>query len=107
MVAIVLLLISATLLHSVEGGSQPDTFGTIPDCMWWAAVTMTTVGYGDVYPKTPVGKFLGGLAAFLGIGMFALPAGILGAGYLEAKSKKSDTPGRLEGCCPHCGQPLS
>jgi voltage-gated potassium channel len=106
LVAVVLLLISATLLHTVEGPSQPEQFGSIPDCMWWAAVTMTTVGYGDVYPKTPIGKFLGGLVAFIGIGMFALPAGILGAGYLEARAKKSETGANPEGRCPYCGRSL-
>ena len=56
--------------------------------MWWGIITLTTVGYGDVYPITPLGKILGALIAFLGIGMFALPAGILGSGLVEVARKK-------------------
>ncbi len=103
-VAIVLLLIAATLLHSVEATTQPDQFGTLPDCMWWAVVTMTTVGYGDVYPKTPIGKILGAFVAFIGIGMFALPAGILGAGFLEERMRKGKGKNVEELRCPHCGK---
>jgi voltage-gated potassium channel len=70
-------------------------------------VTMTTVGYGDVYPKTAIGKFLGALVAFIGIGMFALPTGILGAGFLEARTKKEPKNKVEEIRCPHCGKAVS
>jgi voltage-gated potassium channel len=102
--AFVLLLIAATLLHGIEADIQPEQFGTLPDCMWWAVITMTTVGYGDVYPKTPAGKVLGAIVAFVGIAMFALPAGILGAGYLEARSNKGKSGNNAELQCPHCGR---
>jgi len=103
LLATICLVISATLLHAAEAHVQPEQFGTLPDCMWWAVITMTTVGYGDVYPKTAVGKLLGGFVAFIGIGMFALPAGILGAGFLEARHKRDQELRRAEVRCPNCG----
>ena len=60
-------------MYLVERGAQPDKFGTIPAAMWWAIATLTTVGYGDVVPITPLGKMLGGVTMLLGLGMIALP----------------------------------
>lgn len=98
-----LLIVAATLLHAAEAEMQPNRFGTLPDSMWWAVVTMTTVGYGDVYPMTGLGKFLGSIVAFMGIGLFALPTGILGAGFLEeaARRNREKNGGKK---CPHCGE---
>ena len=104
-IAVFLLIVAAALLHAAEGGDQPERFGSLPDAMWWAVVTMTTVGYGDVYPVTPLGRILGSFVAFLGIGLFALPTGILGAGYLEESNRrKSEAAGSER--CPHCGGEL-
>ena len=70
--------------------------------MWWAVTTLTTVGYGDMYPVTSVGKVCASFMAMLGIGMFALPAGLLGAGFVEViQSRKRPK------TCPHCGKELS
>ena len=66
--------------------------------MWWGVITLTTVGYGDIYPITVFGKLIGGVISVLGIGLFALPAGILGSGFLEEVQKK-----RSCRKCPHCG----
>ena len=104
-IAIVLLMVAASLLHAVEGTSQADQFGTIPDSMWWAVETMTTVGYGDVYPKTPLGRFIGSIVAFLGVGLFALPTAILGAGFLEETNRKARAEAGHRNC-PHCGGDL-
>jgi voltage-gated potassium channel len=71
------MLSMATLMHLVEGAAQPDRFGTIPDAMWWAIITLTTVGYGDVVPITPLGKVVAGVTAIMGIAMLALPVGII------------------------------
>ena len=78
-----LLIVASSFAYIVEHEAQPDVFASIPDAMWWAIVTMTTVGYGDMVPMTPIGKLLGGVIAVVGLGMVALPAGLLAAGFSE------------------------
>jgi len=78
-----LLVFSSSMISYVEHEAQPEDFSSIPAAMWWGVVTLTTVGYGDVYPITPVGKFIGALVILVGIGMFALPAGILASNMLN------------------------
>ncbi|HII06959.1 MAG TPA: ion transporter, partial [Methanotrichaceae archaeon] len=74
---LILLVLSSSMVYNVEHKAQPEVFSSIPAAMWWGIVTLATVGYGDVYPITPVGKFIGALVILVGVGMFALPAGIL------------------------------
>lgn len=83
-----LLVFASSLMYSVENEAQPDKFSSIPETLWWGVVTLTTIGYGDVYPITPTGKVIGGVIAFLGIGLFALPAGILASGFSEELQKR-------------------
>ncbi len=97
-----LLVVSSSLLYYCENGAQPDAFSSIPATMWWSITTLTTVGYGDMYPVTLLGKFCASIVAILGIGMFALPTGILGSGFVEAIQKKKE-----RNVCPHCGHKLS
>ena len=78
-----LLVIVASFMYYVE----PQNFNNIPSAMWWGVVTLTTVGYGDVYPVTPLGKIIGAILALLGIGLFGLPAGILASGFIEKIQK--------------------
>lgn len=78
-----LLLLASSLIYFAEHDAQPEQFPNIPASMWWGVVTLTTVGYGDVYPVTFLGKLTGALVALLGIGIFALPAGILASGFSE------------------------
>ena len=96
-----LLVVSSTLLFYCENTAQPQAFSSIPATMWWAVATLTTVGYGDMYPVTLMGKFLASVIAILGIGMFALPTGILGAGFVESIQQSKD-----QQVCPHCGKAL-
>lgn len=78
------MLTSATLLYFVEGPVQPDKFGSIPRALWWAVATLTTVGYGDVYPVTVVGKIMSAFTALAGIAFVAMPTGILAAAFSDA-----------------------
>jgi voltage-gated potassium channel len=100
-----LLLFSSSLMYVVETEAQPDKFPDIPTAMWWGVATLTTIGYGDVFPITPLGKFLGGFIAFLGIGIFALPTGILASGFAEEIRKRRIKD--LSCACPHCGGDIS
>jgi voltage-gated potassium channel len=98
-----LLVFAASFLYLAERDAQPETFGSIPAAMWWAIVTLTTVGYGDVYPVTVLGRTLAGVIAVLGVGTLAFPTALLGAAFMEEmKSERAD----VESLCPHCGEPL-
>lgn len=77
----VVLLISSTLMHLVEGRAQPEAFGSIPRAFWWSIVTLTTVGYGDVYPLTPLGRICAAVTAVTAVGLIAIPAGILAGAF--------------------------
>ncbi|MFS4436765.1 ion transporter [Paracoccaceae bacterium GXU_MW_L88] len=87
-ILVVLIIIAASGIYIVEHNVQPDEFGSIPEAMWWAAVSLTTVGYGDVTPVTPIGKVFGAMITVIGIGMAALPAGILASGISEQLSTR-------------------
>src|ERR1041385_3628849 len=76
-------LVTASLMHLAERHAQPDKFGTIPDAMWWAIVTLGTIGYGDVVPMTVVGKFIAGATIFCGLVMVALPVGIIATAFSD------------------------
>ena len=77
------LIVVSSGMYLVEKDVQPDKFGSIPQAMWWALVTLTTVGYGDVYPITSIGKLFGSISIILGIGTVALPAGIMASAFTE------------------------
>jgi len=96
----ILLTVAASLMYVVEHDAQPDVFSSIPMAMWWAVATLTTVGYGDIYPITPMGRVLGATMALLGVGMFALPAGIIGSGFADELAKKREA--AEPKLCPHC-----
>lgn len=78
-----LLIAAASFAYLAEHEAQPQVFASIPDAMWWAIVTMTTVGYGDMVPVTTLGKVIGGVIGVIGLGMVALPAGLLASGFSE------------------------
>jgi voltage-gated potassium channel len=94
------LIIISFFLYIVEHEAQPEKFGSIPEAMWWGVATITTVGYGDVVPITPLGKFLGGVFAISGVAILALPAGILSSGFFELLHR----PEGKKHVCPHCGK---
>ena len=82
--ALVVLLISATVLFAVEGEAYPEDFGSIPRALWWAVATLTTVGYGDVSPHTALGQFAAGIVALTSIAIVAMPTGIMAAAFSDA-----------------------
>lgn len=98
---LVLLLFASTLMYALENEVQPEAFASIPQAMWWGMATLTTIGYGDVYPITGLGKFFGALIAIFCLGLFALPAGIIAGGFAAELQK-----GHVEVVCPHCGGKL-
>ena len=102
-VVALIIVMASSLIYYAEHQAQPEAFSSIPAAMWWSVETLTTVGYGDMYPQTLLGKLLGTLIAFVGIGIFALPAGILAAGFAEQLRHQR----RADDRCPHCGKHLA
>jgi voltage-gated potassium channel len=82
-VAAAQLYVAAMMLYFIEGPSKPEQFGSIARAMWWAVVTLTTVGYGDVYPETAWGRVAAALVAIAGVGIVAMPTGILASAFAE------------------------
>ncbi|MGH6872613.1 MAG: cyclic nucleotide-gated ion channel [Rhizomicrobium sp.] len=77
-------IFAAAAMHAVEGSVQPRVFGTIPGAMWWAIATLTTVGYGDAVPVTLAGRLVAGVTMIVGVGLFALPVGIVATGFVQS-----------------------
>jgi len=92
-ILIIMIIMTASGIYVVENKAQPEAFSSIPKSMWWAVVTLTTVGYGDVTPVTSLGKLLGALITILGVGIAALPAGILASGLANELNQRNQ---RLE-----------
>jgi voltage-gated potassium channel len=104
-VTFVLMILSSTLMYYIEHDDQPELFANIGDALWWSIATLTTVGYGDVYPITGLGKILGGIIALLGIGFVALPTAIISSAFIEKIQADKETKVSSTSCkCPHCGE---
>ncbi len=101
------LIVLSCIMYLVENKEQPEVFGSIPEAMWWAVITMTTVGYGDAFPVTAIGRFLASIASLLGVGLVALPSGILASGFIEQiQKRKEQAAAKASGRCSCCGQSL-
>ena len=94
-----LLLVCSTGVYFAENEVQPDKFSSIFASMWWTVATLTTVGYGDIFPIALMGKIFGSIAAIFGVGLFAIPAGLLASGF-------SDEAETVNKNCPHCGKEI-
>jgi len=105
-----LLVIASFLVYYFENPVQPHAFPDLPATLWWGIVTLSTIGYGDIFPITFMGRVITGIIAVMGIGMFALPAGILGSEFMEAirqeRQAKATQNAVEQPCCPHCGKTL-
>lgn len=106
MVIFILLVIASILMYYIEHPVQPEIFPNIPTAFWWAVETLTTVGYGDIYPITGWGRFLSGFIALLGIGLVALPTGIVSSGFLKELHKQLHQEEDGFKYCPHCGKKI-
>lgn len=110
----ILLVLSSAIIFTVEHDQQPEQFPNIYSSMWWAIATLTTVGYGDVYPVTALGKMLAGVIALLGIGLVALPTGILSGSFVAAIKKQKEEEAEEKklnynngpNYCSHCGSAI-
>ena len=108
----ILLVVASTLMYYLESKVQPEAFPNIVASLWWAVATLTTIGYGDVFPVTGMGRLLSGIIAVLGIGLVALPTAIISSGFVEALARKpeaaeAEPPAAVSArFCPHCGKPL-
>jgi voltage-gated potassium channel len=120
------VLIASSVMYFAENAAQPDQFSSIPASMWWGVVTLTTLGYGDIYPVTLPGQIMGGVFAISGILLIALPTAILGAAFVEELRGGTERPSddsahddlahgdaapagatHDRALCPACGQPVS
>jgi len=90
------ILFSSTIMYLVENAAQPDKFSSIPAAMWWAAMTVTTVGYGDIYPITPLGQTITSMVTIGGVLLLALPSAILASGFMEERQKEQRSHEHLE-----------
>ncbi len=99
----ILMMFTSVIMYNIEAAAQPEVFKNAFSGLWWAVVTLTTVGYGDIYPVTAMGKILSGIIAFLGIGLVAVPTGIISAGFMEQMERAQEKDYRY---CPHCGKKL-
>ena len=105
-VVMLLMIISAVLMYNVESTAQPDKFENAFSGIWWSISTLTTVGYGDIYPVTVMGKLLSIVIAILGIGLIAVPTGIITSGFIEVLNEEKEQIADVvdEKCyCPYCG----
>ena len=96
---LIMILLASSIMYFAENAAQPDKFPNIPATLWWAVATLTTVGYGDVYPVTVLGKLLGGIISITGIGLIAMPSGIISMGLIKEveEGKKKERKRRKKG----------
>ena len=95
---LIMVISIGTLMYMIEGQCEGSAFSNIPNSIYWAIVTMTTVGYGDITPETPLGRFLSAVVMLLGYTIIAVPTGIVSASMIQEHRRK----GTLK--CPHCGK---
>ena len=105
------MLFSSIIMYTVENPVQPEQFPNILASLWWAICTLTTVGYGDIYPITPLGRFFAAIISLVGIGVIAIPTGIIAAGFSAVinRENREDGPAKprdRKKYCPYCGHRL-
>jgi voltage-gated potassium channel len=101
-----LLVVASSLMYILEHEAQPEVFSSIPATLWWGVAALSTVSYGDMIPITLLGKLLGSCIAIMGVAMFAIPAGLISAGFNQRMilNKQKRNGGKEIIVCPHCQQ---
>jgi len=102
----VLIIFSSLLMYHIENDAQPGSFDNAYSSLWWTIATLTTVGYGDIYPVTTLGKLLGILISLLGIALIAIPTGIISAGFMEQSREEKSKLREERNYCPYCGKKI-
>jgi len=102
----VLIIFSALLMYHIENDAQPESFDNAYSSLWWTIATLTTVGYGDIYPITILGKLLGIFISLLGIALIAIPTGIISAGFMEQSREEKSKLREEKNYCPYCGKKI-
>lgn len=105
-IVFMLMLISSVIMYNIEHEAQPEQFKNVFQAMWWAVATLTTVGYGDIYPITIIGKILSAVIAVLGIGLVAVPTGIITSGFSEIVTNEKNRKLDEKVYCPYCGHKI-
>jgi voltage-gated potassium channel len=103
-ILLVIIVVSSGLMYVVEHPAQPEQFSSVIASMWWTLETLTMISYNDMEPITPIGKFLGVMIGLVGIGMFAMPTGILASAFIDQLKQRSRE--QATKCCPKCGAPV-
>jgi voltage-gated potassium channel len=88
--AIILMLVGAPLMYFIEHDAQPEIFSSIPETLWWAIITFTTIGYGDMYPITALGKIVASFLSVLGIVFYTVPGAIFTSALLEKLNQRKN-----------------
>lgn len=102
LIVFLLMLIASVIMYNIESKAQPEVFDNALSALWWSVATLTTVGYGDIYPITPMGKVLSAIIALLGIGLVAVPTGIISSGFMETIEHNDE---EIQ-YCPYCGKKI-
>ena len=103
-ITLIVLLFSANVMYIVENKAQPDAFSNMGEALWWAVATLTTVGYGDIYPITSLGKVISGVMALIGIGIVAIPTGLLSSAFVAEIEERKRKKNKEKKKCPHCNK---
>lgn len=110
LIVFLLMIITSVLMYNFEHEAQPDQFSNVFQALWWSVATLTTVGYGDIYPITAAGKLMSAIIALLGIGLVAVPTGIITTGFSEIVANEREElkqGSESEKCfCPYCGKKI-
>jgi len=104
LILLTLMLVASVLMYAAEHEAQPDVFVNAFSGLWWAVITMTTVGYGDIFPITAIGRMIGAAFSIFSIGIIAIPTGIISVGFLENTYAKKAERAQDKRFCSYCGE---